>query len=171
MVLGLPKVGLGLWKATKEGEARSAVATALRCGYKLLDGAAAYGNEAEVGEALAEAIDARAVSRDDVWVVSKLFNTAHVWRSETSRPSAALDKTLTDLRLQYVDLYLLHWPIAIEQADLKSVVGLRLPDGTPNPALNIEFEFIATWREMLKLKASGKARHIDDATHNYQSQD
>ena len=92
-MLGLPKVGLGLWKATKEGEARSAVATALRCGYKLLDGAAAYGNEAEVGEARGARrgdpiVVARRVARPRVCGEQALQHGARVVRPLAVRPES-----------------------------------------------------------------------------------
>ena len=121
----LPQVGLGLWKS-KPGEVGEAVKTALRSGYQLLDGAAAYSNEHEVGEALAECIAQGIVVRDDVVVVSKLFNTHHVWQGDRSRPAAALAKTLADLQLEYLDVYLMHWPLAFEQTDMAAIGGLRL---------------------------------------------
>ena len=158
-MLPLPPIGLGLWKSAP-GEVHAAVKEALLFGCKLLDGAAAYGNEVEVGNAIKEAIDEKSVKREDLWIVSKLFNTHHVWEGDTSRPKAALDKTLKDLQVEYLDLYLMHWPVAIEQTDLKPYGGLRLKDGTPNPKLNLKIEYIETWREMLKLKASGKVKHL-----------
>ena len=157
--LVLPQVGLGLWKS-KPGEVGEAVKTALRSGYQLLDGAAAYSNEIEVGQALAECIAQSIVMRDDVVVVSKLFNTHHVWQGDRSRPAAALAKTLADLQLEYLDLYLMHWPLAFEQTDMAAIGGLRLENGTPNPKLVMEFEYLGTWREMLALKRQGKARHL-----------
>ena len=158
--LQLPPIGLGLWKSGP-GEVHGAVKNALLFGCRLLDGAAAYGNEAEVGAAIAEAISERVVSREDLWVVSKLFNTHHVWGSDRSRPAEALDQTLRDLRLAFLDLFLMHWPVAFEQKDLSLLAGgLRLADGTPNPRLVMRVEFIETWREMLKLKRSGKVRHV-----------
>lgn len=54
--------------------------------------------------------------------------------------------------------YLMHWPVAIEQKEIASLGGLRLANGTPNPALNIKIEFLDTWREMLRIKASGKVK-------------
>ena len=91
--LKLPPVGLGLWKSSP-GEVHAAVRTALRAGYTLLDGAAAYGNEKEVGSALAAAVADGDVRREDVWVVSKLFNTHHVWQGDRTRPhAAARDRT------------------------------------------------------------------------------
>ena len=153
--LQLPPVGLGLWKS-KPGEVGEAIKVALACGYRLLDSAAAYSNEKEVGDALAECLRGGVVSRGEVFVVSKLFNTHHVWHDDRSRPAAALTKTLEDLRLAYLDLYLMHWPVAFEQTELASIGGLRLKDGTPNPRIVIELEYVETWREMLQMKAQGK---------------
>ena len=158
--LELPSVGLGLWKAQKAGEAKGAVIAALKAGYKLLDGAAAYGNEQEVGEGLHESIAAGVVRREDVWVVSKLFNTHHVWQGDKSRPVAGMDKTLADLKLDCLDLYLMHWPVAFQQTDLKALGGLRLPCGTPNPKLVMKTEYVETWKSMIALKREGKAKHI-----------
>ena len=163
--LQLPPVGLGLWKS-KPGEVGEAIKVALACGYRLLDGAAAYSNEKEVGDALADCLRDGVVARGEVFVVSKLFNTHHVWHEDRSRPAAALAKTLADLRLPYLDLYLMHWPVAFEQTDLASIGGLRLKDGTPNPKLVMEFEYVETWREMLQMKRQGKVRHLGVCNFN-----
>eukprot|EP00966_Prymnesium_polylepis_P305067 7048946-Prymnesium_polylepis.1 len=157
--LKLPPIGLGLWKAAP-GEVHAAIKEALRSGYRLLDGAAAYGNEPEVGHAIAEAIGDGIVARDDLWVVSKLFNTHHCWRGDSSRPAEALTRTLDELGLAHVDLYLMHWPVAIEQKELGPLGGLRLKDGTPNPKLTMEFEYLDTWREMIGFKKQGRAKHL-----------
>ena len=157
--LVLPQVGLGLWKS-KPGEVGAAVTAALRSGYRLLDGAAAYANEQEVGDALAACLREGVCARTDLCVVSKLFNTHHVWKGDCSRPAAALAQTLEDLQLAYLDVYLMHWPVAFEQQELASIGGLRLKDGTPNPKLVMDFEYVETWGEMLKLKRQGKTRHL-----------
>jgi alcohol dehydrogenase (NADP+) len=162
-VASLPHdIGLGLWKS-KPGEVGSAVEEAIRQGYRMLDGAAAYGNEKEVGSALANSFVAGVVKREDLYIVSKVFNTHHVWQSDRSRPAAALDKTLADLGIEQLDLYLIHWPFAFEQTDVDAIGGVRGPDGTPNPALVYTEEYIETWREMIALKQSGKVKASESA--------
>ena len=125
----MPPIGLGLWKSAP-GEVHAAVKEALLFGCKLLDGAAAYGNEVEVGNAIKEAIDEKSVKREDLWIVSKLFNTHHVWEGDTSRPKAALEKTLKDLQVEYLDLYLMLYTLedgrAVER-DRYVLTGERLP--------------------------------------------
>ena len=132
----------------------------------MLDGAAAYGNEREVGTAIAESLKERVVAREELWIVSKLFNTHHVWDGDTSRVPLALERTLADLGVEHLDLYLMHWPVAIEQTDLAPLGGLRLADGTPNPQLTMRMEYLDTWREMLKLKKAGKVRHLGVCNFN-----
>ena len=109
----MPALGLGTWKS-EPGEVAGAVRTALEIGYRHIDCASIYGNEAEIGEALFAAIDGGAVARDELWVTSKLWNNSHA--PEDVRP--ALEQTLADLRLESLDLYLMHWPIALTKGTL-----------------------------------------------------
>jgi D-xylose reductase len=104
----MPSVGLGLWKIGKD-IAANVVEQAVRVGYRHLDSACDYGNEAEVGEGLRRVLQSGLVSRDDLWVTSKLWNTYH--RAEHVEP--ALKRTLSDLQLDHLDLYLIHFPIAL----------------------------------------------------------
>ena len=100
-------VGLGYWKIPKNRTAELTVA-AIQAGYRHLDLACDYGNESEAGRGIAEAIDRGLVRREDLWITSKLWNTYH--RPEHVRP--ALQRTLADLRIDYLDAYLIHFPIA-----------------------------------------------------------
>jgi diketogulonate reductase-like aldo/keto reductase len=104
----IPQVGLGVWQAPR-GATREAVLTALRAGYRHVDTARIYGNEADVGAAVREGV----VPRDEVFVTTKL------WNNEQGFDTAlrGFDASLERLGLDYVDLYLLHWPVAGKRKD------------------------------------------------------
>ncbi len=104
----LPSVGLGLWKIDPR-IAAGVVEKAVEVGYRHFDSACDYGNEAEVGEGLRRVLQSGRVERDDLWITSKLWNTYH--RPEHVKP--ALERTLADLKLEYLDLYLMHFPIPL----------------------------------------------------------
>ena len=108
----MPKVGFGLWKIAKEICA-DAVYNAIKAGYRHLDSASDYGNEVEVGQGIKRAIADGLCSREDLWVTSKLWNTFH--KKEHVEP--AMRRSLKDLQLDYVDLYLIHFPIAQPYVD------------------------------------------------------
>ncbi len=103
----LPAVGLGLWKIDQSAVA-GLVREAIRIGYRHFDSACDYGNEVAVGEGLQAAFKSGMCQREDLWITSKLWNTYHA--AEHVRP--ALEKSLRDLQLDYLDLYLIHFPIA-----------------------------------------------------------
>ena len=98
----IPAVGFGTWQAAPH-EVEKAVETALRQGYRHIDCAAIYRNETEVGAGLKNS----GVPRGEVFITGKLWNTSHA--PENVEP--ALDRTLKDLGTEYLDLYLMHWPL------------------------------------------------------------
>lgn len=100
----LPTVGLGVWQAERGGETQDAVSTALRLGYRHIDTARIYGNEADVGAAVRDS----GVPREQIFVTTKLWNDDQGY----DKAKKAFDKSLSRLGLDYVDLYLLHWPVA-----------------------------------------------------------
>lgn len=153
----IPVFGLGTFKAGK-GEVGAAVKAALGAGYRLIDCAQGYGNQAEVGVALKEAFDESVCKRDEVFVVSKVFQTHHVWQGDPSRVHESLEQTLRDLQLDYLDLLLIHWPFAFEQKVLE--FPLRLDDGSPNPLLNVEVEYLDTWKVFEGFVKDGRVRSI-----------
>src|SRR3954449_4484832 len=125
----IPQLGFGVFQIPPE-ETAAAVAEALQAGYRHIDTAEMYGNEAGVGEA----IRAAGLDRDDVFVTSKLNNGFH--RPDDAR--RAFEDTLAALEFDHVDLFLIHWPLP------------TLYDG----------DFVSTWKTMEEFKADGRARSI-----------
>jgi D-xylose reductase len=156
--VGIPAVGLGLWKVPKPDAARL-VQQAIRTGYRHLDCACDYGNEVEVGAGIAAALAASECRREELWVTSKLWNTYHA--REHVRP--AVERTLRDLRLDYLDGYLIHFPIAQEFVPFET----RYPpewffDPTePRPRMKLaRVPLSETWGAMEDLVTAGLVRHI-----------
>jgi alcohol dehydrogenase (NADP+) len=144
----MPALGLGTWNAPP-GEVGAAVREALRLGYRHIDCAAIYGNEAEIGEALSAAISEGLVTREQLWITSKLWNNAHA--PEDVGP--ALRRTLADLQLEHLDLYLIHWPVAVRP-------GVLLPETADDLVPLQELPLSATWAAMETAVEKGLCRHI-----------
>ena len=154
----MPAVGLGLWKIDPQDVAQ-AVYQAIEAGYRHLDSAADYGNEKQVGEGIARAIADGLCSRDELWVTSKLWNTYH--RQE--HVEAACRKSLDDLGLDYFDLYLVHFPIALSYVDFNDRYPpewLFEPEAE-NPGMQLDAVPLSeTWAGMEQLVQNGLARQI-----------
>ncbi len=146
--LTLPKLGLGTWKA-KPNEVNRAVREAIVAGYRHFDCSPIYENEAEVGQALKEAIRAGDVRREELWITSKLWNNKH----EASKVQAAFYQSLDDLQLYYLDLYLIHWPVAFRQVQFPK-------NYTRDEFYSLEeLPLTKTWEAMLDLKEQGIVKH------------
>jgi diketogulonate reductase-like aldo/keto reductase len=109
----LPRIGLGVFRTGSGSNTRDAVRHALECGYRHVDTAAIYRNEAEVGQAIRQWIAETNGSRDDVFVTTKLWNDDHGY-DEALR---AFDASERALGIGRIDLYLIHWPVAGKRAD------------------------------------------------------
>jgi D-xylose reductase len=160
----MPAVGLGLWKIEQNSVAE-AVYKAIEAGYRHLDSAADYGNEKQVGEGIAKAIGDGLCARQDLWITSKLWNTFH--RQE--HVQAACEKSLNDMGLAYFDLYLIHFPIALEYVDFND----RYPPEWLHNPLDTEPSMVLdrvplseTWGAMERLVEKRLARKIGVCNYN-----
>lgn len=131
----MPMLGLGVYKATGSNEVENAICYAVEAGYRLIDTASAYKNEEGVGRG----IKAAPVKREDLFVTTKVWNNAQ----RMNDVEGAFNRSLERLGLDYVDLYLIHWPVA----------GC----------------YINTWKELEKIYASGRAKAI--GVSNFSVQD
>ena len=130
----IPCIGYGTWQ-TPDGEtASSSVKAAIEAGYRHIDTAAAYGNESSVGEGIARS----GISRDKLFITSKVWNTERGY----DKTMKAFEKTCRDLRTDYLDLYLIHWPASQNQFE------------------DWEERNLSTWKAMTELYKAGKIKAI-----------
>jgi diketogulonate reductase-like aldo/keto reductase len=148
----MPAIGLGTFgsDSVSAEQIAGAVKGAARVGYRHFDCAAVYGNEAEIGQALQEIMQS-GISRKELWITSKLWNDKHA--EEDVIPSCR--KTLSDLQLDYLDLYLIHWPFPNYHAP---AVDVTSRDHNAKPY--IHENYMKTWRQLEKLVDIGLVRNI-----------
>ncbi|MCG8309123.1 MAG: aldo/keto reductase [Cytophagales bacterium] len=147
----IPAVGLGTFGSDRFGheEIANAVKEAIRSGYRHIDCAAVYMNEKYIGKAIAEVIEEGTVKREELWITGKVWNDRHDEVEEACRES------LDDLRLDYLDLYLVHWPFPNYHAP-GCDVDSRSPNAVPFKIEN----FMKTWRQMETLVEKGMVKNI-----------
>ncbi|MFD2201301.1 aldo/keto reductase [Shivajiella indica] len=150
----MPIIGLGTWKS-KPGEVFQAVLWALEAGYRHIDCAALYNNEKEVGNAFEQAFKENIVKREDLFVTSKLWNSNH----RLDDVPTALKKTLKDLKLDYLDLYLIHWPISFKP-------GVGFAQHREEFYTYSDVPLIQTWEGMEHCKEQGLTKHIGVSNFN-----
>ncbi|PNS15716.1 Glycerol 2-dehydrogenase (NADP(+)) [Sphaceloma murrayae] len=151
----IPAVGLGTWQSAP-GEVKAAVAHALKSGYRHIDCAYVYGNEAEVGEGLKEAF-AAGIKREDIFITTKVWCTFH------SRVEQCLEESLKALGLDYVDLYLMHWPVPMNPNGNDPKFP-KLADGSRD--LDKSWSHVQTWKELEKVSKTGKVKAIGVANYS-----
>ncbi|MBN9189720.1 aldo/keto reductase [Microbacterium sp.] len=148
----IPAIGMGTFGSDhyQAGDVAAAVARAIRAGYRLIDCASVYGNEAEVGAVLHEAI-AGGVPRDELFVMSKVWNDSH----EPDAAIASVRRSLSDLRLDVLDAVFVHWPFPNHHAPFADAAD-RDPDARPY----IHEEYMALWHALEGLVDEGIVRHL-----------
>lgn len=144
----MPAIGLGTWKM-EDGTATAAVKSALEVGYRHIDCAPIYLNEKDVGAAFEDVFNSGTVERADVWVTSKLWCNRH-------RPDlveSALRETLSDLRLDYLDLFMIHWPIVFRHDVHRPETGADFIGLDQMP-------LVETWKAMEACVDAGLCKNI-----------
>jgi diketogulonate reductase-like aldo/keto reductase len=143
----MPMVGLGTWKSAPDAVGNAVAYALVECGYRHIDCAPIYGNEKEIGESFRSVFDAGKVRREDVFITSKLWNSEH---RRDNVPSACKN-TLFDLKLDYLDLYLMHWGYAHSRDEAVDKNGFLILEKIP---------VRETWEAMEELVQSGLVKAI-----------
>lgn len=147
----IPAIGMGTFGSDNYDSQTiaKAVQSAIIMGYRHIDCASVYGNEKEVGQAISDLIAGGIVKREDLWITSKVWNDMH------HDVIGACRKSLDDLQLDYLNLYLVHWPFPNTHAQ-----GVSVESRDPNARPYIHEEYMETWRSMEELVDKGWVRNI-----------
>ena len=149
----IPCIGLGTFGSDKYGskEVSEAVYGAIKAGYRLIDCASVYQNEAQIGEVLSKAVSEGVVTREELFVTSKVWNDMH----GEGKVLESCKKSLADLQLDYIDLFFVHWPFPNYHAP-----GCDGDSRNPGSKPFSKEEFLATWRQCEALVEQGLVRYI-----------
>lgn len=156
----IPIFGLGTWKS-QPNAVKNAVIDAVKAGYRHIDCAFVYGNENEVGEALTELFAEGVVKREDLFITSKLWNAFH----STHLVEPALKETLKLLKIDYLDLYLIHWPFGYAEGK-----G-NFPQDDAGKTLLSDVDYLDTWKGMEGVKEAGLTKSIGVSNFNHEQID
>ena len=154
----IPAIGLGTFASenyTAE-EVAEAVREAIKMGYRHIDCAAVYGNEKEIGKVLKDLFRQNVVQREELWITSKLWNNKHAEKDVIP----ACKQSIKDLQVDYLDLYLTHWPFPNFHPP-----GADVSSRDPNAQPYIHENYMKTWRKMEKLVDKGLVRNIGTSNH------
>lgn len=155
--LNIPFVGLGTYKEDKDEVLTAAIKSAIKSGYRHFDCSPIYYNENIIGKAIKESIEESkgALKREEFFIVSKLWNTYH----SKNRVGECLERTLKSLDLDYLDLYLIHWPMGFKEGD----EDMPMENGKAIPS---DIHYIETYQAMEELVAQGKTKSIGISNFN-----